>query len=75
MQSTTCDRYRTLYSHRQIENGPKVVLLNLKVQKVDSLEVLKRVNFDACTTDASYGSTDLIHEERNIVENYQLGVN
>jgi CheY-like chemotaxis protein len=31
------------HASRQIENGPKVVLLDLKLPKIDGLEVLRRV--------------------------------
>src|ERR1700730_5217257 len=37
------------YAERHIENSPKVVLLDLKLPKVDGLEVLRRVKGDART--------------------------
>src|SRR5919199_5384460 len=37
------------YAHRQIESGPKVILLDLKLPKVDGLEVLKQVKGDPRT--------------------------
>src|ERR1700732_4121393 len=37
------------YANRKIDNGPKVVLLDLKLPKVDGLEVLRRVKADPRT--------------------------
>lgn len=63
------------YSHRQIENGPKVVLLDLKLPKVDGLEVLKRVKSNPRTQMLPIVVLTSSREERDIVESYQLGVN
>jgi len=37
------------YVGRGVENTPKVVLLDLKVPKVDSLEILRRIKTDPRT--------------------------
>lgn len=37
------------YAHRGIENSPRVILLDLKLPKVDGLEVLQRVKADPRT--------------------------
>ena len=37
------------YAERKMENGPKVILLDLKLPKVDGLEVLKRIKNDPRT--------------------------
>src|SRR5580700_6240939 len=37
------------YASRHIEDGPKVILLDLKLPKVDGLEVLKRIKSDPRT--------------------------
>lgn len=63
------------YAHRQINDPPKVVLLDLKLPKVDGLEVLEKVKSDARTRAIPVVMLTSSQEERDIVESYQLGVN
>ena len=63
------------YAHRNIEDGPKVILLDLKLPKVDGLEVLRRVKSDPRTQVIPVVVLTSSREERDIVESYQLGVN
>lgn len=63
------------YAHRNIENGPKVVLLDLKLPKVDGLEVLQRVKSDPRTCVIPVVVLTSSREDRDIIESYQLGVN
>src|SRR3990167_330660 len=37
------------HSHRSMDHGPKVILLDLKLTKVDGLEVLRRLKSDLRT--------------------------
>ena len=63
------------YAHRQINDPPKVVLLDLKLPKVDGLEVLERIKTDARTRIIPVVMLTSSQEERDIVESYHLGVN
>lgn len=63
------------YSHRDIENVPRVILLDLKLPKVDGLEVLKQLKSDHRTRTIPVVVLTSSREERDIVESYQLGVN
>jgi two-component system response regulator len=53
----------------------KVILLDLKLPKVDGLEVLRRLKADAQTRTIPVVVLTSSREERDIVESYQLGVN
>jgi two-component system response regulator len=63
------------YAGRKVESGPKVILLDLKLPKVDGLEVLRRVKADPRTKRIPVVVLTSSREERDIVESYQLGVN
>jgi len=62
------------YEARESEH-PKVVLLDLKLPLVDGLEVLRRVKQDPWTSPIPVVVLTSSHEENDIVESYQLGVN
>ena len=64
-----------VYANRNIENGPKVILLDLKLPLVDGLEVLRRIKADPRTQRIPVVVLTSSREERDIVESYQLGVN
>jgi two-component system response regulator len=66
---------RGAYSGRKIENGPKVILLDLKLPKVDGLEVLKVVKSDERTKIIPIIALTSSSEEKDIIESYRLGVN
>jgi CheY-like chemotaxis protein len=63
------------FADRKIDNGPKVVLLDLKLPKVDGLEVLKQMKSDARTKTIPVVVLTSSREQRDVVESYQLGVN
>lgn len=63
------------YVNRRIENSLKIILLDLKLPKVDGLEVLRRIKSDPRTRTIPVVVLTSSREERDIVESYQLGVN
>jgi len=63
------------YTERHIENGPKVVLLDLKLPKVDGMEVLKRIKSDPRTMNIPVVMLTSSNEQKDIIESYNLGVN
>jgi two-component system, response regulator len=60
---------------RKVENGPKVILLDLKLPKVDGMEVLRRVKSDPRTKAIPVVVLTSSKEQKDVVESYQLGVN
>ena len=63
------------YAGRKIENTPKVVLLDLKLPKVDGLEVLARMKSDPRTKIIPVVVLTSSKEQKDLVESYKLGVN
>jgi two-component system response regulator len=63
------------YADRQINRPPKVILLDLKLPKVDGLEVLRRIKGDERTRMIPVVVLTSSREEQDIVESYRLGVN
>ena len=63
------------YSERAAEQQPKLVLLDIKMPKVDGIEVLRRMKSDAGTRDIPVVVMTSSNEERDVVESYRLGAN
>jgi CheY-like chemotaxis protein len=55
--------------------GPKVILLDLKLPKIDGMEVLRQLKGNPLTHSIPIVVLTSSNEERDIVETYSLGVN
>lgn len=63
------------HAGRNIENAPKVVLLDLKLPRVSGLEVLKKIKADERTQRVPVVVLTSSKEERDLIDSYRLGVN
>ena len=63
------------YADRALEQRPKVILLDLKLPKVDGLEVLRQLKADERTKVIPVVVLTSSREERDVIESYRLGVN
>ena len=66
---------RKAYNYRNRLNIPKLILLDLKLPKVDGLEVLKIIKADEVTKLIPVVVLTSSREEQDMVESYRLGVN
>jgi two-component system, response regulator len=63
------------YAERDVARRPKVILLDIKLPKVDGLEVLRAIKSDERTRTIPVVMLTSSREDRDIVEGYNLGVN
>ncbi len=63
------------YSHREIQDLPKLVLLDLRMPKVDGMEVIRSLKADDRTNKIPIVVLTSSKEDKDIVESYNLGVN
>ena len=63
------------YSDRSKEGLPRLILLDLRMPKVDGLEVLQRIKADEKTRKIPVVVLTSSKEDKDIVESYKLGVN
>jgi len=66
---------RGAYAERSFDHPPKLVLLDLKMPKVDGLQVLKQVKGDPRTKAIPVVIMTSSREERDLIEGYKSGVN
>jgi len=63
------------YSGRSFATPPKVIFLDLKMPKVDGIDVLRAIRGDARTKSIPVVILTSSKEQRDLVEGYKLGVN
>lgn len=63
------------WSDRHPGDTPRLILLDLKMPKVDGIEVLRRIKADAMTRNIPVVLLTSSNQEKDIAECYKLGVN
>jgi len=66
---------RDTYAERSFASPPKVIFLDLKMPKVDGIDVLRAIRGDERTRMIPVVILTSSKEQRDIVEGYKLGVN
>jgi len=63
------------HAARKIENMPKLILLDLKLPKIDGMEVLRRIKGDPRTKMIPVVMLTSSKEQKDVIESYGLGTN
>jgi two-component system, response regulator len=67
--------FRTGAYSQRVNQNPRLILLDLKLPKVDGLEVLQRIKSNPDTQMIPVVVMTSSREEQDVVESYRLGVN
>ena len=63
------------FSGRDMQQRPKVILLDIKMPKVDGIEVLRQIKTNEATRSIPVVVMTSSREEQDIITSYELGVN
>ncbi|HEV2354706.1 MAG TPA: response regulator [Puia sp.] len=63
------------FTGRDLVNGPKVILLDIKMPKVDGIEVLRRLKSHEASRAIPVVIMTSSKEEQDLISSYELGVN
>ncbi len=63
------------FAGRDIDNGPKVILLDIKMPKIDGIEVLRQLKSRESSKTIPVVIMTSSKEEQDIISSYELGVN
>ncbi len=66
---------RGAFDRRDFDRQPKLILLDLKLPKVDGIEVLRQIKSDPHTQPIPVVVLTSSKEDKDMVQSYQLGVN
>ncbi len=64
-----------VYADREFSPNPKLIILDLKLPKIDGLEILRKIKSDQRTQSIPVAVLTSSKEEKDIIESYKLGVN
>jgi len=63
------------YSSRELSKQPKVILLDIKMPRVDGIEVLRQIKLNEATRMIPVVIMTSSSEEKDMIASYSLGVN
>ena len=63
------------YAGRDPSHAPKLVMLDIKMPKVDGIEVLRRLKADEATRSVPVVVMTSSNEQQDVIDSYRLGVN
>lgn len=63
------------HAGRDLDHQPEVILLDLKLPKIDGLEVLKRIKSDGRTKLLPVVVLTTSNEDQDLISSYELGAN